>query len=609
VTAAPRIVRLPEAVAAKIAAGEVIERPAAVAKELLENALDAGAGRVEVALEAGGRRLVQVADDGEGMTPEEARLALERHATSKIRSADDLLRIGTYGFRGEALASIATVSRLTLVTRARGAPAAWRLSVEAGRVVDEGPAGAPPGTTVAVRDLFFNLPARRQFLRSPAAETAQVTDVVARLAIARPAVAVALVVDGRAAVTGRRDADRAERLGLLFGPGAPPFVEIAAAAGGAAVSGYLSPPGVSRAGAGGLYLFVNGRAVRDRGLLHAVLQGSRHAHEAGRYPIGALFLDLPPERVDVNVHPQKAEVRFRDPSAVHGLVAGAVEAALVRAGALPAAGIGAGMWPAERAWPGRPRSETGSPAPTSEREPRGEAPRAAPAGRSGETAADLAPEDPRVAEAVAAWEVRPAPPAPAPGPRFASLRYIGQLRASYLLCEGEAGLVIVDQHAAHERLRFERMRRARLDGRPPAARLLVPRTVAMRPDRASVVTERAALLSALGLEVARFGPGGTLLVTAVPAGLEALDPAPLLEAVADDVDGVGPGVPVDEAADHLLATIACHGAVTFGQALDPTEARALLDDLDRFAVTGACPHGRPVSRVVGFGDLERLFQR
>ncbi len=581
----PRIRRLSDAVAAKIAAGEVVERPAAAVKELVENALDAGAGRIDVTIEQGGRRLVEVADDGCGMTPAEARLALERHATSKIRTADDLLAIATYGFRGEALGSIAAVSRFALVSRVREAVAGIRLEVEGGQVVADRPTGAPSGTTITVRDLFFNLPARRQFLRSPATETAQVVDVVSRLALARPDVAVSLMVDGRLAVSGRRDADLAERLDALLGPEAPPLVPVDAAEGGLAVSGRISPPGASRAGAGSLHLFVNGRPVRDRSLLHAALQGSRHGHEPGRYPMGALFVVLPPHLVDVNVHPQKAEVRFRDPAAVHGLVARAVEAALVQAGALPAA-------------------------------VRGDAP----ASLDGPTPAEVRARG--VQEAIESYlaraERRPdagptwveaAAPAPRAAGRFVGLRYIGQLRASYLLCEGEEGLVVVDQHAAHERLRFERLRRAIADGTPAAARLLVPRAVTLRADRAALVAERAAVLASLGLEVEPFGPMGTLRVTAVPLGLEAHDPAPLLEAVADDLEGLSPAQPLEAARDHLLATVACHGAVTFRQALDPAEARALLSDLDRFAVTGACPHGRPVSRLIGFGELERLFDR
>lgn len=575
----PRIQRLPEDVAARIAAGEVVERPAAAVKELVENALDAGAGRIDVTLEQGGRRLLEVADDGCGMTPAEARLALERHATSKIRTADDLLAIETYGFRGEALGSIAAVSRFALVARVREALAGVRLEVEGGRVVGEGPAGAPAGTTVTVRDLFFNLPARRQFLRSPATETAQVVDVVTRLALARPDVALSLTVDGRLAVAGRRDADLAERLDALLGPDAPPLVAVEAEAGGLAVRGHVSPPGVSRAGAGSLYLFVNGRPVRDRSLLHAVLQGSRHGHEPGRYPMGALFVTLPPHMVDVNVHPQKAEVRFRDPAAVHGLVARAVETALVAAGALPAA-------------------------------VRVEAPFAGPARRDEAVQAAI---DAFLARAERSGEAQPAwgevPAAPAPAGRFAGLRYIGQLRASYLLCEGEAGLVVLDQHAAHERLRFERLRRAMVEGAPRAAPLLVPRAVTLRADRAALVAEQAPALADLGLEVEPFGPAGTLRVTAVPLGLEGLDPGPLLESVADDLDGLSPAAPLEAARDHLLATVACHGAVTFRQALDPAEARALLADLDRFEVTGACPHGRPVSRLVTFGELERLFDR
>ncbi|HEY8370999.1 MAG TPA: hypothetical protein VIM86_16980 [Thermodesulfobacteriota bacterium] len=362
-------------------------------------------------------------------------------------------------------------------------------------------------------------------------------------------------------------------------------MEVHAEEGGLAVTGRLSPPGVSRPGTSSLYLFVNGRPVRDRSILHATLQGSRHAHEPGRYPMGALFVVVPPHMVDVNVHPQKAEVRFRDPAAVHGLVARAVESALVAAGALPAAVRG---------------------------EPVGTVPPPGGGGERVQAALDafLARAD-RAAEPAEVFSSAPVreAPAPAPGSRFAALRYIGQLRASYLLCEGREGLVVIDQHAAHERLRFERLRRALAEGRTPAVRLLVPRAVTLRADRAALVVERAGALADLGLEVEPFGPVGTLRVTAVPMGLETLDPGPLLESVAEDLEGLSPARSIEEARDHLLATVACHGAVTFRQALDPLEATALLADLDRYEVTGACPHGRPVSRLIGFAELERLFDR
>lgn len=593
-----KIIRLPETVAAKIAAGEVIERPAAVVKELVENALDAGAGRIDIVLEDGGRRLVRVADDGEGMTPEDARLSLERHATSKIRALADLMAIETYGFRGEALASIAAVSNLTLVTRRREALAGMRLEVEGGRIIAESPVGAPPGTTVTVRDLFFNVPARRQFLRSPSAETAQATDVVARFALAQPEVAFSLTVDGRLTLSGRRDADLVERLAALLGPDAPPLVPVSRAEGGLSVLGHVSPPGVSRAGAGSLYLFVNGRPVRDRALLHAVLQGSRHAHEAGRYPIGALFLTVPPPLVDVNVHPAKAEVRFREPAAVHGLVSRAIESALVAAGALPVEPFEPGTWPTGRLQ----RRVDGVKDALASYLRRIETPGREPAS---------SPSAPMALERELPWRPPP-PPADgeaAPRLRYAALRYLGQLRASYLLCEGDDGLVIIDQHAAHERLRFERLRQARAGREPAALRLLMPRAVTLRPDRAALVAERAGWLAGLGLEVEPFGPAGTLLVKAVPAPLAGLDPAPILEEVATDLEGVAPAAPIEAALDHLLATLACHGAVTFRQVLDAAEAQTLLTDLDRFGVTGACPHGRPVSRLIGFNELERLFQR
>lgn len=595
-----RIIRLPEAVAAKIAAGEVIERPAAVVKEAIENALDARTGRVDVVLEEGGRRLIEVSDDGDGMTPEEARLAVERHTTSKIRVLTDLLAIETYGFRGEALASIAAVSRLTLVTREREALAGTRLEVEGGRVVAEGPVGAPPGTTVAARDLFFNLPARRQFLRSAPTETAQVTDILARFALAHPEVAFSLSVDRRLTLSGRRNADVLERLAALVGPNVPPLVPVSRVEGPLSLTGYVSPPGVSRAGASSLYLFVNGRPIRDRALLHAVLEGSRHAHEPGRYPLGAVFLTIPASLVDVNVHPAKAEVRFREPAAVHGLVARAVEAALRTAGVLPVGTL-------ELDIKGRRSRRADGVKETLPaylrradavgRQPKSH-PRAAPF--------PLEPELPWPAAGTPAVAAEERPPRTT---RYATLRYLGQVRASYLVCEGDDGLVIVDQHAAHERLRFERLRAAQAGREPSALKLVVPRTVALRPDQAALVAERASWLATLGFEVEPFGPTGTVLVKAVPAPLASLDPTALLEDVAADLEGLTSAAPLEAALDRLLATLACHGAVTFGRALDHEQAQRLLTDLDRFAVTGACPHGRPVSRLIDFAELERLFQR
>ena len=605
---------LPEAIANRIAAGEVVERPASVVKELVENAVDAGAVRVRVRLEEAGKQLVEVADDGEGMSREDALLALERHATSKIRRAEDLFRIRTLGFRGEALPSIASVSRFRLRTRTEQSPEGTEVVVEGGRVVSVRAAGAPKGTTVEVRDLFFNVPARRKFLKSDATELRNCTETVTLLALVHHDVGFELRSGARAVLSvppGQSLEERAEELagaeagGRLYwgrwedGPRALAFA--------------FAPPHLGRGHRKGLRLFVNGRPVTDRLLLRAVMEGYRGLLETGRYPVALLWLDLPPEEVDVNVHPTKREVRFRDEGRVFRWVAGCVGQALSGA-----------------PWARAPSAEPASPGVEALRR-------------------DGAPEEAykaRVAEAVeryghrsaaAGFEGRsPPPPRPprekpaflpllgaraSPGepagpdrPRwmespFGRLRFLGVLHAVYLLLEeADSGdLVIIDQHAAHERVLYEALLSRKKEGGLGEQRLLVPVTLECSPAEMAAYAERKDVLEALGLCVEPFGPRA-LAVTEGPAGM----PPGALEALVRDVlsgappEGAHPG---QDAVDAWARRAACAAAVKAGKVLHPEEVAALLERLGRLKHPGHCPHGRPLVIRLGRKDLEGMFHR
>jgi DNA mismatch repair protein MutL len=573
--------RLPDALVEQIAAGEVVERPASVAKELVENALDAGATRVRVEVRGGGVELVAVSDDGCGMSPADARLALERHATSKLTGAADLARIATFGFRGEALPAIAAVARLRLRTRRAEAEEATELRVERGRLLEQRAAGAPVGTRVEAADLFGGLPARRKFLKSEATEWGHVLDWLARAALALPAVRFELRRDDREPIVWPAVGDPLERIAAVLSEReAAVLVPVARREGRAHVRGFFSRPDVHRANASGLYLFVNARPVRDRLLRHAVLEAYRDVLPRGRHPTALVLLELPSEDVDVNVHPAKWEVRFASPREVHRLVTGAVRTAL-----------------SSRAWLGPPP-------------PRGaDAPLAAPA----------APQAPGLGDWLFASDAPPPEPARAepPGaaaPRFADLRLLGQLLGSYLVLEGKDGLLLVDQHAAHERVLYERLR-AGLEARGVERQaLLVPEVVELEAAAASALEAAAAQVARLGFELEPFD-ARSLAVRAIPALLAGRDPAALLRRLAADLaeaaraggEGArrGPG----EETERLLATLACHAARTAGEALEPAEQRALLEALDGIPWAPTCPHGRPLAVPFGLAEIERRFGR
>ncbi len=596
-----RIRRLQGAIVDQIAAGEVVERPASVVKELLENALDAGARSITVEIERGGIQRIRVSDDGCGMDREDAELALQRHATSKIRTFEDLRTLSTLGFRGEALPSIASVSRFTLLTRRPEEAEGTRVEVEGGGPPRVGPAARPPGTSVEVRDLFYNVPARRKFLRATSAESAAVGEVCLRVALAHPSLRLTLVRDGRKARQWLPEQGLLERAASVL-PGKRSLLEGERL--GIRVQAVLAPPEEARSGTSHLYLFVNGRPVKDRALARAVAFAYGSTLPPGRYPRGVLFLQVPPERLDVNVHPQKLEVRFEHPPLV-----------LESVTRLLAAGLGTVAW--ERT--ARPRPSTSllatAPDPRPSAAGSAEAIRAAIASHPRPRLPQEAPKPPpaRLAEPSTPLRSEPRePPPPAtqrsvPG-AFGRLRYVGQVHATYLVCEADDALLVVDQHAADERIRFHRLMRQLRERGVRAQALLMPEAVEVSEGEAAVAESCHDQLASLGLQCDPAGPR-TLLLRTVPALLREAPPARLLLDAIAELAHQGERA-FGDVLERTLATMACHGAVRAGDPLAPEQARAILealDEVDEFAAH--CPHGRPILERIPFEVLARRVGR
>ncbi len=582
-TAAParggRIQLLPDALIDQIAAGEVVERPASVVKELVENALDAGASRIRVEVRDGGRDFIAVSDDGCGMSPPDARLALQRHATSKIAVLADLQQIRSYGFRGEALPAIASVSQLRLRTRARGAPEGFELRVEAGRIQHAGAVGAPEGTRVEVADLFAAVPARRKFLKTATTEWGHIADGLVRCALVLPAVHFDIQREGRAALAWPAVETPLDRVAAVLGEeDAAAFVQVEHREGPAVLTGFVARPDRHRPTLAGVHLYVNRRPVRDRTLQHALVEVYRDWLPRGRFPTAVLFVELPPEAVDVNVHPAKWEVRFADPPALHRLVRHGVAAAIeTRRWLAPAA----------------------SAAPTLSR------PSAPIEGPSGDWLFAAPGQAAR-----SAGMVRDAAE-PNAALRFGDLRLLGALLATYLVVEAKQGLLLVDQHAAHERVLFERLRAGWRQREIESQLLLVPLTLAVPPGQVARLAERAGAVAAFGFDLDPFG-ADAVVVRAVPALLAGRDPAALVRGLLDawlETDAAGAGSASAEAADRLFASLACHAARRKGEELSQAEQRALLDALDAIPWAPTCPHGRPVAVPFDLSEIERRFGR
>ncbi|MCG8444063.1 MAG: DNA mismatch repair endonuclease MutL [Caulobacterales bacterium] len=598
---------LPPETVNRIAAGEVVERPASVVKELAENALDAGAERIEITLERGGLGLIQVVDDGKGMTPDELVHAVERHATSKLAPDEDgewdLLNIATMGFRGEALPAIGAIARLELVAQAKGSGEGWSLTVEGGAKGETTP--APPlgrsGLRVSVRDLFFATPARLKFLKSERAETMAVTDAVKRLAMARPDVGFTLRADGRGRLNfepqrGDPETARLARLDAVLG-GA--FAENALAIDlereGVTVRGHAGLPTLHRGAATHQYLFVNDRPVRDKLLVGAVRAAYQDFLARDRHPVVALYVDLAPEEVDVNVHPAKTEVRFRDPGRVRGLIIGALRHALAAAGHRAATTVAGFALAAAR-----PAS---APAPAPYRQ--GSAAWTSWAPRP-ETAGGVAEAElPGLDGLSARVEAPPAEPAALDQPLGAAR---AQLHETYIIAQTRDGIVIVDQHAAHERLVYERMKGQLAETGVARQALLSPEIVDLDEASAGRLLARAEELAQLGLVVESFGPGA-VAVRETPALLGHVDVQGLVRDLADDLEALDATLSLAERVEEVCGTMACHGSVRSGRRLGAAEMDALLREMEATPHSGQCNHGRPTYVELKLADIEKLFGR
>jgi DNA mismatch repair protein MutL len=584
-----RIHRLPTNLANQIAAGEVVERPASVVKELVENALDAGARRITVAIELGGKKSIKVEDDGEGMEPDDARLAIERHATSKISRPDDLSAINTLGFRGEALPSIASVSHFTLRTRANGQPTGTEIRVNGGTISSEREVGAPEGTCIDVDDLFYNLPARRKFLKSDTAEATQVSRLMTQMALGYPEVGFSLTSGARRLLECPPANGLRERFFQLFGE-RPDLIELRKEAGGLRIEGYVAALGDQGPVRGPQNVFVNRRIVKDRTIAHAIVEAYSVATIKERSPEVHLFLRIPADRVDVNVHPTKAEVRFLEQSLVHEVLRRGLAEALgqgrapelqftpfaarpdePRAMTIP--GVLAGATVGNRWMLGQPSHES-YPSPAFER-----------------TASS--PESP--GETQRPTEFRPMIP-------------LGQFRDTFIVAIDDEGIAIIDQHVAHERVLFERVMEKLTSGCLESQRLLTPILLEMSPAQRQALALHAATLDRFGLEIEEFG-GDSLRLSALPAILDPAECEAAVRALAEDLEGLDQGSGVEVALRRIAATMACHAAVKANYPLTMEKMRFILEELRRTSYSSVCPHGRPVVLRLSRREIERNFQR
>lgn len=646
---------LPDNLANQIAAGEVVERPASVIKELLENALDAGAGRITVDVELGGRRLMRIADDGHGMVRDDAVLAFERHATSKIRDLDDLGRIGTLGFRGEALASIASVARVELVTKTEEDAAATRVEIEGGRLTDVGDAPRATGTTVSVRDLFFNTPARRKFMRSEATENYHLTSIIQHYALAYPHIAFALNNNGRSVINVSPAKDLRERAFQLFGGSL--LESLLPVSGGreyvATLSGFVSAPRERRTNRDSQYYFVNRRFVRDKAIAEGIREGYRSVLPHGYYPVAFVFLDIPVEEVDVNVHPAKTEVRFRRRDAVKEVIAEAVRESLAKAGIEAAETTVRDSVQLPQEYEQRHYPAETAAVPFEQPEERRDAAAAGVHGReevrgderaeqvaeavqglfSLDAALDLGSMDFEHQAEARAYEKHESPDIRPPSeesvypvlppvdsaakivkaaelknvqPR--SIRPVGQLHESFIIAVDEEGLLLIDQHVAHERILFDRFRRAEYGKPLESQNLLIPETLDLTPAEAEVFESVSETLSALGFDVMRLS-GRTIAIKSVPADLPPAEGRMLLKELLANFEGRGRSGAERSIRDDIAASLACKAAIKINMPLTPEKMAWLIDRLLVTSSPTTCPHGRPVILRLTMRDIERGFHR
>jgi DNA mismatch repair protein MutL len=590
-----KITRLPADLADQIAAGEVVERPASVVKELVENAIDAGARRLAIHVELGGKKQVRVEDDGEGMEPDDARLAIERHATSKIRHADDLAAILTLGFRGEALPSIASVSHFVLRTRAKGQQSGTEIRVNGGTVASVVEVGAPQGTFVEVNDVFYNLPARRKFLKSDGAESAQVSRVVTQLALAYPEVGFTLTSAGRTVLRCPPAVSHRDRLYQVYGERSD-LMEVHKEAGGMTLTGFIAALAEQGPTRGPQNVFINRRIVRDKTIAHAIIDSYSQASIKERSPEVHLFIEMPPDALDVNVHPTKAEVRFRDQSLVHEVVRRALMDALGHSTApqlqlrpehmaqspfnapLPNV-LSGGAYP--NRW-----------IPAAKMEPRST--------QSSQSGFGTENQELSALSAISA--------VPSSSSSIKPMIPLGQFRDTFIIAVDDEGVAIIDQHVAHERVLFERVMERLTTGRLESQRLLVPMVMDLAPSAQQALVHRAAELERLGFEVEPFG-SATIKVTSVPALLRIEDCSRALAALAEDLEGLDRGAQVQDALQRIAATTACHAAVKANYPLTYEKMAHILDELRATSYSTICPHGRPVMLRLTRREIEKNFDR
>jgi DNA mismatch repair protein MutL len=603
----PTIARLPDLLISQIAAGEVVERPASVLKELLENSLDAGSTAIQVHLEEGGVKLIRITDDGCGIAKEELALALTRHATSKITSLDDLERVATLGFRGEALASVASVARLSITSRERGAAHAWKLRADPG--AEPEPAALMAGTVVEMRDLYYNTPARRKFLKSESTEFTHCADAVRRLALTRPDVAISLTHNGRSLFQ-LAPADRARRIAEVVGDD---FIAAArpvdAVAGPITLTGFAIDPTRASEAKDGQNVFVNGRFVRDKIIGHALREAYRDVLHGARQPAVCLFLEIDPGLVDVNVHPAKTEVRFRDSRAVHQFVYHAIQRTLatpIQATPAPASDNPgqATVFADKKPWPARASATPAFPPPLRHQGSLGVT---EPAATAYLAFAQAAQRPATTSSGTAdAPQFRPEVPVDRDGPPLGYA--LAQLHGIYILAQNASGLIVVDMHAAHERILYEKLKTAFDNCQVATQNLLIPAVFSADPLDIAAVEEHAPALAELGFQIAPLGPG-QLGVRAVPALLQSGDPVALARSLIADLREHGITQLATARRNELLATMACHGAVRARRQLSLPEMNALLRQMEETERAGQCNHGRPTWSELSISDLDKLFMR
>jgi len=582
---------LPDELIGKIAAGEVVERPASVVKELVENSIDSGASEITVFIKDGGRESISVADDGRGMSPDDLKICVLRHATSKISKAEDLFNIGTMGFRGEALPSIAAVSRLAIETKVKDSISGHKMINVGGKTIEFGEHGCPDGTRVTVEKIFFNTPARLKFLKSPRTEEGHILDAISRLAVAYPEIRFKIDADGKEKLSCLSNNNPRARMLEVFGKNVSErTISFEERAETLSLHGFLGAPENSAIISRGIYLFINRRIVRDRVLNHAVMDGYRSLLSSGSSPFAVIMLDIDPSRVDVNVHPTKQEVRFDNSGAIHNFVAMAVRKAITRP-------------PAQMAGPAKNQPDVvkaASNRPVSESVPYGKQP-----------AYRTIPTIEAIKELKMPVTGQTIGKASLPSDRgfFSSLRVIGQLFSSFIVCENDdEDLVVVDQHAAHERIGFERLKLGMANNSLERQQLLIPEQIELQPKEAAYINENLALINASGLEIEPFG-GKTFMIKTVPAILGSADIGGLVFKLASELAEIGRNVSCEELKEQILKTIACHRQIRANHALKTEEMKSLLSQMDDWPNTSTCPHGRPTYKLFSRTEVSRWFER